>query len=66
MSRFGSFSRTGSRSNAAVFIIGGVKRVRKLKKYKPTKLKAKDSYYDKDAADFAVSFIENLCHTKGT
>ena len=27
---------------------------------------AKDSYYDKEAADFAVSFIENLCHTKGT
>ncbi len=27
---------------------------------------AKDSYYDKDAADYAVSFIECLCHTKGT
>lgn len=27
---------------------------------------AKDSTYDKDAADFAVSFIECLCHTKGT
>ena len=27
---------------------------------------AKGSHYDKDAADFAVSFIEQLCHTKGT
>ena len=27
---------------------------------------AKTSYYDKDAADFAVAFIESLCHTKGT
>ncbi len=40
--------------------------MRKLKKYKPTKFKAKGSYYDKDAADFAVMFIESLCHTKGT
>ena len=24
------------------------------------------SHYDKDAADFAVAFIESLCHTKGT
>ena len=27
---------------------------------------AKGSHYDKDKADFAVSFIECLCHTKGT
>jgi phage terminase large subunit-like protein len=27
---------------------------------------AKTSRYDKDAADFAVMFIEQLCHTKGT
>lgn len=27
---------------------------------------AKDSTYNKEAADFAVSFIECLCHTKGT
>lgn len=40
--------------------------MRKLKKYKPTKFKAKDSHYDVDAADYAVSFIECLCHTKGT
>lgn len=40
--------------------------MRKLKKYKPTKFKAKDSVYDKDAADYAVNFIECLCHTKGT
>lgn len=24
-----------------------------------------DSHYDEDAADYAVAFIENLCHTKG-
>jgi phage terminase large subunit-like protein len=40
--------------------------MRKLKKYRPTKFRAKDSRYDKDAADFAVMFIESLCHTKGT
>ena len=27
---------------------------------------AKTSHYDKDAADYAVIFIESLCHTKGT
>ena len=41
-------------------------KMRKLKKYKPTRFRAKDSVYDKDAADFAVNFIECLCHTKGT
>lgn len=40
--------------------------MRKLKKYKPTKFKAKGSYYDKNSADLAVNFIELLCHTKGT
>ena len=40
--------------------------MRKLKNYNPTKFKAKDSYYDKEYADFAVAFIESLCHTKGT
>ena len=40
--------------------------IRKLKKYKPTRFMAKGSHYDKDKADFAVSFIECLCHTKGT
>ena len=39
--------------------------IRKLKKYKPTKFKAKNSIYDKDSADFAVKFIECLSHTKG-
>lgn len=28
--------------------------MRKLKNYKPTKFKAKDSYYDKEYADLAV------------
>ena len=40
--------------------------IKKLKKYKPTKFKQKTSVYDKSAADYAVAFIENLCHTKGT
>nr|DAV91733.1 MAG TPA: Terminase large subunit [Caudoviricetes sp.] len=40
--------------------------LRKLKNYKLTKFKAKGSYYDKEYADFAVAFIESLCHTKGT
>ena len=38
----------------------------KKRKYKPTKFKAKDSVYNEDRADFAVNFIECLCHTKGT
>ena len=40
--------------------------MKKLKKYKPTRFKAKDSVYDKELADYAVNFIECLCHTKGT
>lgn len=39
--------------------------MRKLKHYKPTKFMAETSHYDKEKADFAVNFIENLCHTKG-
>lgn len=38
----------------------------KKKKYKPTKFKAKASVYNEQLADFAVNFIECLCHTKGT
>lgn len=41
--------------------------MRKLKNYKPTRFMAEGSYYDKDAADHAVCFIEKIrCHTKGT
>jgi len=40
--------------------------MRKLKKYKPTTFKAANSVYNKTAADYAVNFIESLCHTKGT
>ena len=50
----------------AVFLVRGGDTVRKLKKYKPTRFKLKDSVYDKAAADYAVAFIESLCHTKGT
>mgnify|MGYP000001482645 FL=1 len=56
-----------SRSDAAYFYaILEVVSMRKLKKYKPTRFMAKTSHYDKDAADYAVMFIESLCHTKGT
>jgi phage terminase large subunit-like protein len=40
--------------------------MQKLKKYVPTRFKAKKSVYDRDAADYAVNFIQALCHTKGT
>ena len=40
--------------------------MRKLKKYTPTRFMEKTSHYDTDAADYAVMFIESLCHTKGT
>lgn len=33
--------------------------------YKPSKFMLPDSHYDKEKADRAVAFIENLCHTKG-
>jgi phage terminase large subunit-like protein len=39
--------------------------LRKLKKYRPTSFMAADSFYDKAAADYAVSFIQALSHTKG-
>lgn len=48
------------------YAIWEVVSMRKLKKYKPTKFMAKTSHYDKDVADYAVMFIESLCHTKGT
>ena len=34
--------------------------MRKLKNYKPTKFKAKDSYYDKEYADFAVAYKNSM------
>lgn len=40
--------------------------MRKLKRYRSTKFRAKDSKYNKTMADYAVSFIECRCHTKGT
>ena len=60
-----------SRRKAVFLVLGaasamGGDTVRKLKKYKPTRFKLKDSVYDKTAADYAVAFIESLCHTKGT
>lgn len=51
---------------AAIFYALEVNTTRKLKKYKPTRFMEKTSHYDKDAADYAVMFIESLCHTKGT
>lgn len=38
---------------------------RKLKDYTPTRFMAEGSIYSKAKADYAVSFIECLCHTKG-
>ena len=38
--------------------------MRKLKKYKQTRFKTQDSTYDKEAADYAVAFIESLCHQR--
>lgn len=40
--------------------------MKQLKKYKPTGFMLNTSYYNKELADYAVSFIECLCHTKGT
>ena len=40
--------------------------MRKLTDYTPTEFMAEDAHYDKAAADYAVGFIECLCHTKGT
>ena len=37
----------------------------KLKNYKPSQFMLPPSHYDKKKADRAVTFIENLCHTKG-
>ena len=37
----------------------------KLKNYQPSKFMLSTSHYDKEKADRAVKFIENLCHTKG-
>ena len=37
----------------------------KLKNYKPSQFMLPTSHYDKKKADRAVTFIENLCYTKG-
>lgn len=58
--------KTLSRLRSAFYYVKEELLVRKLKKYTPTKFKAKTSIYDKEAADYAVNFIECLCHTKGT
>ena len=47
------------------FCVGGDE-LRKLTDYKPTRFIAENAHYDKAAADYAVGFIECLCHTKGT
>ncbi|MDY3006319.1 terminase [Anaerococcus sp. AGMB00486] len=39
--------------------------MKKLKNYKPTKFMLDSSHYDKNKADYAVTFIECLKHTKG-
>lgn len=37
----------------------------KLTDYVPTRFMLDTSHYDKEKADRAVNFVENLCHTKG-
>ena len=37
-----------------------------MARFKPARFMAEDSKYNKKAADYAVSFIECLSHTKGT
>ena len=54
-----------------LFLVCTVERgVLKLKKkqfeYIPSRFMLEDSYYDDELAQFAVMFIESLCHTKGT
>ena len=39
--------------------------MKKTSKYTPTEFMAKESVYNKEYADYAVNFIESLCHTKG-
>ena len=51
---------------ATIFCALEVSITRKLKNYKPTRFMEKTSHYDTGAADYAVMFIESLCHTKGT
>ena len=36
------------------------------KRHEPTRFMEPDSHYSEEAADYAVNFIECLCHTKGT
>lgn len=38
----------------------------KLENFEPTRFMEKTSTYDEARADYAVAFIEALCHTKGT
>lgn len=40
--------------------------MRKLENYTPTRFMAANYTYSKQMADYAVNFIECLCHTKGT
>ena len=54
-----------------LFLVCTVERgVLNLKKkqfeYIPSRFMLEDSYYDDELAQFAVMFIESLCHTKGT
>ena len=41
-------------------------KMRKLKNISRQSSRRRIPYYDKEAADFAVNFIQCLCHTKGT
>ena len=61
--------RTGQETG--LFLVCTVERgVLNLKKkqfeYIPSRFMLEDSYYDDELAQFAVMFIQSLCHTKGT
>lgn len=43
-----------------------VEALAKTEENRPTRFKARDSVYNETTADYAVDFIECLCHTKGT
>lgn len=61
----GKADRPGNWPLSRAYLKRGVFSLKK-KEYVPTRFMLEDSYYDEALADYAVNFIECLCHTKGT
>lgn len=61
----GKADRPGNWPLSRAYLKRGVFSLKK-KEYVPTRFMLEDSYYDEELADYAVNFIECLCHTKGT